>query len=144
MTEAEHEEIVLTGEKTYYGVNCNANTIKQKAIDFEKNWFDREIAISDLLIEFATEVTKELQIENNSLSKRILELQGDKGRLLDEINDWKAKADKAYSEKANAEIKLNEAREIIKEYLEWADWKGSNCPSYASICEKAEAFLNKE
>ena len=35
--------------------------LKQKAIDFEKNWFDKDIAISDLLIDFATEATKELQ-----------------------------------------------------------------------------------
>lgn len=55
--------------------------------------------------------------ENRSLSKRILELQGDKGRLTDEINDWKAKADKAYCEKANAEIKLDEAKELVKNII---------------------------
>jgi hypothetical protein len=37
--------------------------LKQKAIDFEKNWFDKDITISELLIEFATEITKELQEE---------------------------------------------------------------------------------
>lgn len=31
----------------------------------------------------------ELEIENRSLSKRILELQDDKGRLIDEINEAK-------------------------------------------------------
>ena len=92
MTEAEHEKIVLTGEKTYYGVN-------------------------------------------SSLSKRIIELQGDKGRLIDEINDWIEKADKAYSEKANAEIKLDEAKMIIKDLL-------YNSDEYCR--QRAFDFLNKE
>ena len=43
--------------------------LKQKAIEFEKNLFDKDITISDLLIEFATEATKELQ-------KKVDQLQG--------------------------------------------------------------------
>ena len=39
--------------------------------------------------------------------------------------------------------KLDEAKEIIKEYLGWADWEGSNCPSFESICRKAESFLKE-
>ena len=85
------------------------------------------------------EMTKEeLEIENGSLSKRIIELQDDKGRLIDEINDWKAKADKAYCEKANAEIKLNEAREIISEYI--TILKG-NTKTWQITQAKAEAFF---
>lgn len=38
---------------------------------------------------------------------------------------------------------LTKAKEIIREYMNWADWKGSNCPSFASICKKAEAFLKE-
>ncbi|MBQ5673586.1 MAG: hypothetical protein IIV45_00630 [Lachnospiraceae bacterium] len=39
--------------------------------------------------------------------------------------------------------KLDEAKEIIREYLGWADWEGSNCPSFESICRKAESFLKE-
>ena len=62
----------------------NEKLLEQKAIEFEKNWFDKDITISDLLVKFATEVTKELQEQNEFLSKHILELQADKGRLTDE------------------------------------------------------------
>ena len=41
------------------------------------------------------------------------------------------------------EEELTEAKEIIRKYLEWADWKGSNCPSFADICKQAEAFLKE-
>lgn len=46
-------------------------------------------------------------------------------------------------QKASLERWFGEAKVIIREYLEWADWKDSNCPSYASICKKAEAFLKE-
>ena len=39
--------------------------------------------------------------------------------------------------------KLEEAKKIIREYMNWADWKGSNCPSFAGICIKAEAFMKE-
>ena len=35
----------------------------------------------------------------------------------------------------------NEAKEIIREFVEWATWQGSNCPSFKSIQDKAEQFL---
>lgn len=38
---------------------------------------------------------------------------------------------------------IAESKGIIREYLEWADWKGSNCPSFASICIKAKVFLKE-
>ena len=39
--------------------------------------------------------------------------------------------------------KLEEAKKIIREYMNWADWKGSNCPSFASICIKAEIKIKE-
>lgn len=53
-------------------------------------------------------------------------------------------------EKENAELKeisvmqsdsakqLDKAKKIIREYMNRADWKGNNCPSFASICIKTE------
>ena len=39
---------------------------------------------------------------------------------------------------------LKQATEIIKEFVEWANWQGSNCPNFKSIQDNAEAFLNSE
>lgn len=37
-----------------------------------------------------------------------------------------------------------EAKEIIREFVEWANWQGnSKCPSFKSIQDKAEAFLKE-
>lgn len=58
-------------------------------------------------------------------------------------------------EKENAELKsgcgmcyrkdkenLTKAKEIIREFVEWATWQGnSKCPSFKNIQNKAEAFL---
>lgn len=38
---------------------------------------------------------------------------------------------------------LTKAKEIIREFVEWANWQGnSKCPSFKSIQDKAEQFLN--
>ena len=40
---------------------------------------------------------------------------------------------------------LTKAKEIIREFVEWANWQGnSKCPSFKSIQDKAEQFLNSE
>ena len=40
---------------------------------------------------------------------------------------------------------LTKAKEIIREFVEWANWQGnSKCPSFKSIQNKAEQFLNSE
>lgn len=36
---------------------------------------------------------------------------------------------------------LTKAKEIIREFVEWATWQGSNCPNFKSIQDKAEQFL---
>lgn len=46
-------------------------------------------------------------------------------------------------ERDELEEKLTKAKEIIRKYLEWANWKGSNCPSFDDICKQAEAFLKE-
>lgn len=38
---------------------------------------------------------------------------------------------------------LIKAKEIIREFVEWATWQGSNCPSFKSIQDKAEQFLSE-
>ena len=40
---------------------------------------------------------------------------------------------------------LNEAKDIIREFTNWADWQsGGNCPSFKMIKDKAEQFLKEE
>lgn len=39
---------------------------------------------------------------------------------------------------------LTEAKKIIGEFVEWANWQGSKCPSFKSIQNKAEQFLKTE
>lgn len=38
---------------------------------------------------------------------------------------------------------LTKAKEIIREFVEWATWQGSNCPNFKSIQDKAEQFLRE-
>ena len=39
---------------------------------------------------------------------------------------------------------LTKAKEIIREFVEWANWQGnSKCPSFKSIQNKAEQFLSE-
>jgi len=84
-----------------------------------------------------------LQKENKTLAKRILELQGDISRLKDEVDDWKAKADKAFCEKANAEIKFDEAKQKLKEFIELCQ-NPTWFLSKPKIIEEAVAFLEKD
>ena len=42
------------------------------------------------------------------------------------------------------EGQLTKAKEIIREFVEWANWQGnSKCPSFKSIQDKAEQFLSE-
>ena len=41
------------------------------------------------------------------------------------------------------EDQLTKAKEIIREFVEWANWQGSNCPNFKSIQDKAEQFLSE-
>lgn len=39
--------------------------------------------------------------------------------------------------------KLTKAKEIIKEFVMWANWNGANCPNFKDIQSKAEQFLKE-
>lgn len=39
---------------------------------------------------------------------------------------------------------IAKAKELIREFVDWATWQGnSKCPSFRSIQDKAEQFLNE-
>ena len=40
--------------------------------------------------------------------------------------------------------KLTKAKELLNEFIKWADWQGnSKCPSFKRIKDKAEAFMKE-
>jgi hypothetical protein len=49
-----------------------------------------------------------------------------------------------YFQLKRSKKQLTTAKEIIREFVEWANWQGnSKCPSFKSIQDKAEQFLNE-
>lgn len=61
--------------------------------------------------------------------------------LQKENKDIQQSCENYYNEMRAYKNQVDKAKEIINEYLGWADWERSNCPSFESICGKAEAFL---
>ena len=69
---------------------------------------------------------------------RIAELEKENAEL-------KKRVDNLYNSDCWASEQLTKAKEIIREFVEWATWQGnSKCPSFKSIQDKAEQFLNSE
>ena len=86
-------------------------------------------------------ILRAFEMGKQSKEKRIADLEKENAEL-------KAK-NKWYSEqvcnKECAEVwgQLTNAKEIIREFVEWATWQGSNCPNFKSIQDKAEQFLSE-
>ena len=78
---------------------------------------------------------------------KLLELEKENAELKGLVNQYKASKCSGIS-LANRNMimsdQLVKAKEIIKEFVEWANWQGnSKCPSFKSIQDKAEQFLNE-
>ncbi len=73
---------------------------------------------------------QQLEQENSTLKKQLEALSGD--------IPWSELKDVSEVTK-----KLTEAREIISEFVKWANWQGSKCPSFKSILDKAEQFIKE-
>lgn len=65
----------------------------------------------------------ELEKENTELKNRNSELAG---------------------QKASLERWFGEAKNLLNEFVNWANWQGSKCPSFKSIQDKAEQFLKED
>ena len=78
---------------------------------------------------------RQLQKENAEL-KEVIDNDVDKKIYVQLAK--KAKSADVYKDQ------LTKAKEIIREFVEWATWQGSNCPSFKSIQDKAEQFLKGE
>ena len=83
----------------------------------------------------------EKTIDFDDAINRIVRLEEENAELK-EKNKW-------YSEqvcnKKCVEVwgQLTKAKEIIREFVDWATWQGSNCPNFKSIQDKAEQFLSE-
>ena len=105
---------------------------------------------------------KKLEKENAELKLKLEALEGqtpwkdvkDKSELIkenkelkDELKKWKDGIALKDEEIGCIETDFNtfksKAKEIIREFVEWATWQGSNCPNFKSIQDKAEQFLKE-
>lgn len=106
-----------------------------------------------------TEVYKkveELEKENAELRKELnyakshclfhsdCPTQKENAELKADNAEWGKASDKWKSLYESTNKQLTNAKEIIREYVNWANWQsGGNCPSFKSIQDKAEAFLKE-
>lgn len=103
-------------------------------------------AIADKLLITAkyNEVLNDLNQENGKLQNENAELKEELQKWKDEWQEQVQKAtDEGYARTLQT-IQLSKAKDIIREFVEWATWQGSNCPNFKSIQDKAEQFLNSE
>ena len=97
---------------------------------------------------------EECEIETSKaimeMRKRIAELEKENAELKSENQKWKDEwqeqvqkaTDEGYARTLQT-IQLSKAKDIIREFVEWATWQGSNCPNFKSIQDKAEQFLKE-
>lgn len=81
--------------------------------------------------------------ENERLKKENAEL---KEELKNWKDEWQEQVQKAIDEgyaRTQQTIQLTNAKEIIKEFVAWANWEGVNCPKFQDIQSKAEQFLKE-
>ncbi len=87
---------------------------------------------------------------------KIVELEADNKALKEKIHWWKKEVNVAHRAREdefeklvidNKALKrnLNKAKEILREFVGWADWQsGGDCPSFKRIKDKAIEFLKEE
>ena len=86
---------------------------------------------------------EDTEIVNKALEKENAELKSENQKWKDEWQEQVQKAtDEGYARTLQT-IQLTKAKEIIREFVEWATWQGSNCPNFKSIQDKAEQFLSE-
>ena len=74
------------------------------------------------------------------ICKENAELKGEADSVL---NNW-CKGDDPCPHLKKRDEQLTKAKEIIREFVEWATWQGnSKCPSFKSIQDKAKQFLSE-
>ena len=81
----------------------------------------------------------------NGLEKENAELKESGSVICDRLSERIDETVELKNENIGLKNQLTNAKEIIREFVEWANWQGnSKCPSFKSIQDKAEQFLNSE
>lgn len=75
--------------------------------------------------------------------KRIAELEKENAELKEDNSEWEKASDKWKSVYELTNNQLTKAKAILRGFVDWANWQGSNCPSFKSIQDKAEQFLKE-
>ena len=90
-------------------------------------------------------ILRAFEMGKQATDKRIAELTDELKSLRESIKDYGAGCyeNGLRNGKRKLEEQLIKAREIVKEFVEWATWQGSNCPNFKSIQDKAEQFLSE-
>ena len=89
---------------------------------------------------------EDTEIVNKALEKENAELKGlkDVATLIRANNDTVTTLMQLNNMLVTKNQQLTKAKEIIREFVEWATWQGnSKCPSFKSIQDKAEQFLSE-
>ena len=145
---------------------------ENEKIELFDKWYDENydewaegeegIALREELEQAFKDGIEALEKENAELKERNAELRGMYVHSAREAGTYKQFLE--LKEEENAELKekyaknitdcdicdtycnsqLTKAKEIIREFVEWANWQGnSKCPSFKSIQDKAEQFLSE-
>ena len=123
----------MTKEELEKEAEVYADTVK---CEWENDtyWVDCRDKVTDAYL--ASAEPREKRIEE--LKKENAELKKVKQVKIEVTRDYKKLA-KDLQEQGD---QLTKAKEIISEFVEWANWQGnSKCPSFKSIQDKAEQFL---
>ena len=117
-------------EDEYYCNQCSDFSLEDMARAYRrgKNKGARDKAIQNVGF-----YQKQMQDIYDKKNKQIAELEKENAELRTRCNELFLQT-----------MQLTNAKEIIKEFVEWANWQSnSECPSFKSIQHKAEQFLSE-
>lgn len=156
----------MTEEKTCYNCgnkNCHIfySTVKQDVAEhhetYEYRGFDcvnhdkwEEMKVEEIrtdsmeTLKNALERIKKLEKENAELRTKTTAFENANRAMVKELDDMTSVGVSVLENVVRSKEQLTEAKEIIGEFVEWANWQGSKCPSFKSIQNKAEQFLKTE
>ena len=118
-------------EDEYYCNQCSDFSLEDMARAYRRG---KNKGASDIAIQNGRFYQKQMQDIYDKKNKQIAELEKENAELRTRCNELFLQT-----------MQLTNAKEIIKEFVEWANWQGnSECPSFKSIQHKAEQFLNSE
>jgi predicted nuclease with TOPRIM domain len=146
-----------------FEIICKENAELKKACDETQELLDKQIEATLKLDKENAELIQENEEMKKGLGCETCQIHLEYMRLNNKIDDLekenaelneKLSEQKQYTAfKCNEFVKYKEvyerehffltsAKEIIREFVEWANWQGnSKCPSFKSIQDKAEQFI---